>query len=173
MATTFAPREITLRDGRVVCVRAILPDDQAEILQAFGRMGPEARYMRFMAAKKSVDEQRLHDVLESFPEKGMMIAATVPAPDGIDIVGSATFLLIGEESCEFAISVLESYARTGLGRKLMEMLIEAAAARGLAEMKGFVLAANAPMLGLAQRVGFKVARDPEDFSVRIVTRALA
>ena len=34
-------------------------------------------------------------------------------------------------------------------------------------MEGFVLAANKPMLKLAARVGFSVAPDPDDRSVRI------
>jgi hypothetical protein len=34
-------------------------------------------------------------------------------------------------------------------------------------MEGFVLAENEPMLRLARRLGFAIARDPEDASVRI------
>ena len=174
MQATFAPRDITLRDGRSVRVRAVLPSDEEEILQAFDRMGADARYMRFMSTRQHVNVDRLRSVLASFPEKGFAIAATVPAPDGIDIVGSSSYMLEGDGgSCEFAISIVDAWNGAGLGRRMMEALIEAAQQRGLGQMKGFVLAANAPMLGLAQRVGFKVARDPDDFSVRILTRALA
>jgi acetyltransferase len=49
----------------------------------------------------------------------------------------------------------------------MRVLIDAAAARGLTEMEGFVLAENQPMLRLAKRLGFSVAPDPEDRAVRI------
>ena len=34
-------------------------------------------------------------------------------------------------------------------------------------MNGFVLAENQPMLRLAQRLGFRIAPDPDDGSVRI------
>jgi hypothetical protein len=30
---------------------------------------------------------------DSFPEEGLAIAATIPAGDGIDIVGTATFIV--------------------------------------------------------------------------------
>jgi len=40
-------------------------------------------------------------------------------------------------------------------------------------MTGFVLTANAPMLRLAQRVGFTSKRDPDDSTVKIVTLPLA
>jgi len=94
--------------------------------------------------------------------------ATVPAADGIDIVGSATFLIGSEPStCEFAIAVATDYGRTGLGRALMTALIDTARRRGLKEMEGFVLAANQPMLQLAARLGFSIFADPEDRTVRI------
>ena len=81
--------DATLRDGRAVHVRAMGPSDEAELLQAFGRLGPDARYMRFMRFVSAPDLARLRQVLASFPEKGIGIVATVPADDGIDIVGSA------------------------------------------------------------------------------------
>ena len=52
----FEPRDFTLRDGRAVRVRAVLPSDEEEILQAFDRLDAEARYMRFMASVKQFIE---------------------------------------------------------------------------------------------------------------------
>jgi acetyltransferase len=173
LQTKFEPRDIALRDGRKVHVRAIQPSDEEEILQAFDRMGADARYMRFMTSVREANVGRLRNVLASFPEKGLAIAATVPAADGIDIVGTASFVLDGAGGCEFAISILEAWGGAGLGRKMMEALIAAAKDRGLTEMQGFVLAQNRAMLRLAERVGFKVKADPGDFAVRIVTLALA
>jgi acetyltransferase len=168
MDTDFEPVEITARNGRVVHVRAVTPADEEEILQAFGRLGSHSRYMRFMHAVREVDTRRLREVLASFPEKGIAIAATVPAGDGIDIVGAATLILGADpKTCEFAISVADDWAGAGLGRTLMTLLIEAARRRGLALMEGFVLADNAPMLRLAERLGFEVKRDPEDYGVRV------
>lgn len=173
MQTSFEPRDIRLRDGRTVHVRAILPSDEEEILQAFDRMGADARYMRFMTSIRHANVPRLRAALASFPQKGFAIAATVPAPDGIDIVGTASFMVDADgKSCEFAISILEAWGGAGLGRKLMEALIEAARGRGLERMHGYVLAANRGMLALARRVGFEAKADPDDYSVRIVTLAL-
>ena len=154
-------------------MRAILPTDEEELLQAFDRLKPEARYMRFMSSIRHPDVDRLHKVLASFPEEGFAVGATVPAPDGIDLVGTASFILEGESgSCEFAISIVEEWGGAGLGRKLMEALIDVARRRGLARMRGFVLSVNRPMLGLATRLGFEVKAVPDDFSVRVVTLEL-
>ena len=172
MEAQFDPVDIELRDGRRVHVRAVVPSDEGEFLQAFARMAPQSRYMRFMSAIREPNVKRLHEVLASLPERGMIIIATTPAPDGIDIVGSASFMLTEPGSCEFAVAVADEWARTGLGRALMERLIGAARRSGLAEMCGYVLAENRAMLGLAKRLGFSIKAMPGDFSVRVCTLAL-
>jgi RimJ/RimL family protein N-acetyltransferase len=167
MEAAFTDFDATLRDGRGVRVRAMGDSDDAEILQAFGRLGADARYMRFMRQVREVDEDRLRKTLASFPEHGFGIVATVPAADGYDIVGSA-ILVVGNNptTCEFAITILPEYGGAGLGRILLSELISTAKRRGLGEMEGFVLAVNRPMLKLASRLGFSIVPDPDDGSVR-------
>jgi len=166
MDSGFTDLDITLRDGRAVHVRAMRRSDEAELLQAFDRLSADARYMRFMRAVREPNVDRMRKILASFPEIGLGIVATVPAADGIDIVGSAIFVIGSDPStCEFAITITAGYGGAGLGRSLMTALIAAAKRRGLKEMDGFVLAANKPMLALAARVGFSVSRDPDDFSI--------
>ena len=163
-----ATGDVTLRDGRIVHVRAIRASDEDEFLQAFDRMSDDARYMRFMRFVRSPNLERLRKVLASFPEDGMGFAATVPAADGIDIVGSAIYLVGNDRKrCEFAITVASEFGGVGLARVLMTELINAAKQRGMTEMEGFVLGNNQPMLRLAGRLGFSIAADPEDGAVRI------
>lgn len=165
MPSSFDPIDIALRDGRTVRVRALARADEEALLQAFDRLGADARYMRFMHAVREANVPRLRQVLDSFPEKGLAIAATVPAADGIDIVGSASFVVGARgDDCEFAVTVADGWAGAGLGRALLAALVGAARRRGLREMVGFVLAENAPMLRLAARLGFAVKRDSDDFS---------
>jgi RimJ/RimL family protein N-acetyltransferase len=168
MDSGFTAFDIKLRDGRAVHIRPMRTSDEAELLQAFDRLSPDARYMRFMRSVRAPNLDRLRKVLASFPESGLGIVATVPAADGIDIVGSAIFIIGNDaSSCEFAISVASDFGGVGLGRALMTALIAAAKRRGLKDMEGFVLAENKSMLRLAARMGFTSSPDPEDRTVRI------
>ncbi len=174
MSSAFTAFDLALRDGRAVHVREMLPADEAELLQAFDRMSPDARYMRFMRTVREPSLERLRKALASFPEDGLGIVATVPAADGIDIVGSAIYVIGSDRStCEFAISVGAEFGGAGLATALMTALVDAAKRRGMREMEGFVLAENKPMLRLAKRVGFDVAPDPQDRAVRICRLRLA
>jgi acetyltransferase len=165
--------DVILRDGRVAHLRHSGPADEAEFLQAFERLSGHTRYMRFMRIVREPDREQLRKVLASFPEGGVGIVATVPAADGIDIVGSAVAVIgVDRERCEFAVTVAEGWGGTGLGTALMRAVIDEAARRGLKEMEGFVLAQNRSMLRLASRLGFEIASDPGDSSVKICRLAL-
>ena len=119
MKSGFTDFDVNLRDGRAVHVRAMRPTDEAEILQAFDRLSPDARYMRFMRTVREVNLERVRKTLASFPACGLGIVATIPAADGFDIVGSAMFVLGGDPStCEFAITIAADYGGAGLGRTL-------------------------------------------------------
>lgn len=173
MGTPVTEIELTLRDGRAVHLRPMHLSDEAEILQAFERMSDQARYMRFMRVVREPNVERLRKVLASFPAHGIGLVATVPAADGLDIVGSAIAIIGADETaCEFAIHVASQFERTGLATALMNQLIDAAKRRGLLQMEGFVLAENESMLRLAGKLGFVIERDPDDPTVRNVRRAL-
>jgi acetyltransferase len=160
--------DLALRDGRTVHLRTMTPADESEFLQAFERLSRDARYMRFMRVVHEPNVERLRAVLASFPGAGIGLVATVPAVDGIDIVGSAIAVLGSDRtSCEFAITVAAPFGGVGLATALMTALIDEARHRGLKEMEGFVLTENQPMLRLAKRLGFSIAPEPGDASVRI------
>jgi acetyltransferase len=165
MNSGFTDFDFSLRDGRIVHIRAMRPSDEAALLKAFGQLSPDARYMRFMRVVGEPNIERLRQALASFPESGLGIVATL---DEAAIVGSATFLIEKDPTrCEFATTVVAEYGGQGLGGALMTALIAAAKQRGLREMEGFVLAKNQPMLRLAARLGFGISPDPDDHAVRI------
>ena len=88
MDSGFSDCDVALRDGRSVRLRAMRPSDEAELVQTFGRMSDDARYMRFMRVVREPNLERVRQVLASFPGNGFGIVATIPAADGVDIVGS-------------------------------------------------------------------------------------
>jgi L-amino acid N-acyltransferase YncA len=167
--TALEPTEITLRDGRSVQLRLLRASDAEELLQAFEHMSAHARYMRFMRAVAHLDPAELRRSVARLLERGLAVVATVPAADGIDIVGGAS-CVVGDDpqTCEFAITVVDGWEGVGLGGRLLGRLIEGARQRGLKWMEGYVLATNQPMLQLARALGFESRPDPEDYGVRVV-----
>ncbi|MET0541254.1 MAG: GNAT family N-acetyltransferase [Variovorax sp.] len=171
---TYRPRRATLRDGRQVLIRAVRPDDAGEIQQAFDRMSSASRYMRFMQHKRELDPERLQHGVHPVAGREFVLVATIPAADGIDIVGAVRYVAAPDrDTCEFAVTVADDWQRVGLAATLMRSLIRRAARDGYRSIEGLVLRDNQGMLDLAHRLGFQVKFEPGDGSLRRVVRRLA
>jgi RimJ/RimL family protein N-acetyltransferase len=175
MASTCRPRRITLCDGREVTLRPIVEADAAEIVQAFERLSAVSRYYRFMHSKQQIDSATLERGVHPRPGVDFVFVATIPAADGIDIVGAAQYVRADEnddKTCEFAITVAEDWRGSGLAPTLLASLVRQARRDGYETMEGWVLAENAPMLALARKLDFQIQPVPGDASVLRVQRAL-
>jgi L-amino acid N-acyltransferase YncA len=171
----YRARLVRLRDGRTVTLRAIDAADGPEIVQAFERLSSESRYTRFMQHKKQLDPAALARGVHPRPGQDFVFVATVPAADGIDIVGAAQYVRVGDAAaatCEFAITVAENWRGSGLAVRLMASLIRRARRDGYNRMEGMVNAGNSAMLGLARRLGFTVKAVTDDAAVLRVERIL-
>lgn len=175
MTAKYRPRRLRLRDAREVTLRPIVEADAPEIVQAFERLSPDSRYQRFLQHMKQLDPAALERGVHPRPGLDFVFVATIPAADGIDIVGAAQYVRASKRSsktCEFAITVAEDWRRSGLATMLLRSLVRRARRDGYATMKGVVLADNAPMLALARKLKFTIRPGTEDATVVIVQRAL-
>jgi len=181
MASHDPARRLVLRDGRAVTLRPIADTDGPEIQQAFDRLSPPSRYSRFMHTRIELDAAALERGLHPRAGRDFVYVATVPADDGIDIVGAAQYVALdpdaaanasGDRVCEFAITVADDWRGTGLASELLASLVRRAAHDGHATIEGWVLSDNQAMLALARRLGFVVEPVPGDASVLRVSCAL-
>ena len=171
----YRPRRLRLRDGREVTLRAISPADAPEIAQAFERLSAASRYSRFMQHKRRLDPAALERGVNPRPGRDFAFVATIPASDGIDIVGAAQYVRALEDdatTCEFAITLAEDWRGSGLATQLLASLVRRARRDGYARMEGAVIADNSPMLALARRLGFTAQPMPDDATVIRVERLL-
>ena len=171
------PREletlITLRDGQSVLLRAIRPED-AELERVFiTQLSPETLYRRFMMPVKALPDSLIERFTQIDYDRELALVAMQTGALPARIAGVARITPTWEEGvAEFAIVVGDWLHRSGLGREMMERLIEAARSRGYRTLEGRVLGTNVPMLQFCERLGFSVAFDPDDMAERIVRRSL-
>lgn len=168
-----------LKDERQVTLREIRESDADEIVQAFDRLSKDSRFARFMHHKQQINEQALHKGVRPKPGREFVYVATVPAADGIDVVGAAQYVPAAgsdtstdADTCEFAITVADDWRGSGLAKELLASLVRRARRDGYVAMEGFVLSSNRPMLGLAKRLKFVATPDADDSQVTTVRRSL-
>ncbi len=163
-----------LPDGTDVAVRPIRPED-AGIEQSFvEQLSDESRYFRFMHRLEKLTPLMLARFTQIDYDREMALVAVIN--DGRDdavMLGVARYVTNPDmQSCEFALTVSDRRQRQGIGQQLMRRLMSVARDRGIDIMEGEVLSSNRKMLGLTERLGFRVARDAEDMSVVHVRRHL-
>src|SRR5512137_1857425 len=173
--SVYRPRRLRLHDGREVTLRAIGAADAPAIAQAFERLTVESRYSRFMQHKRQLDPAALDRGVHPRPGIDFVFVATIPAGDGIDIVGAAQYVRSKEDdpsTCEFAITVAEDWRGSGLASRLLASLVRRARRDGYTRMEGSVMAGNSTMLALARKLKFTVHQVAEDATVVRVQRSL-
>jgi acetyltransferase len=156
---------LTLRDGRRVRVRSIRPADASMDRAFLAGLSEHSRYMRFMQHLAELTPRLVQQFTNIDDTREMALVALDDASGDEAIVGIARYVAETEQeggSAEFAIVIADSWQRNGLGRALMELLIDGARGRGLRKLTGNILAVNASMRALAEAVGFVMHADPDD-----------
>lgn len=154
---------IEASDGRRYRVRAVRPADEPALIRLLQKLDAEEVRMRFftyirhfshaMGARMTQIDYDREMSLVLVPEGGdpdevMAIATLVADPDG--------------RHAEFGLLVHHDHAQCGLGRALLQRLLDHAWQRGIGQVYGVVLSENTPMLKAAQKLGFRRRPEPEE-----------
>jgi GNAT superfamily N-acetyltransferase len=150
-----------LSDGREVVVRPIAPADAAPIAASYHLLNEDEVRRRFLHLLKVLDEAHLRQVTEPQAGSEFVVVAAEPLPPGDALVAAVARLARETDEpgrAEFGILVSHFVAGLGLGRLLMQRLIEWCREHGVRELWGDVLEDNVAMLELASHLGFE--REP-------------
>jgi acetyltransferase len=157
------------RDGSVIRIRAVRPEDEPLLQDLAAHMNPEDLRLRFFAPVRGLTPAvaaRLSR-LDYDREMGLI------AEHAGTILGVAHFFADADKrAAEYAISVRSDWHGHGVGYLLMMRLIEIAAARGVGELFGEVLRENHGMLEMCHALGFALAPDPADATLLQVRKTL-
>jgi len=168
---TYAVDEI-LRDGGSIHIRAIRPDDKAELLHHFSQLSERSVYFRFFGAKRRLSEEELRRFTEPDYRTHVALVATLGStPDSERIIGVGRFIarddITSPHRAEVAFAVIDAHQGRGIGTLLLEHLAKLALTRGITEFEADVLGENNQMLAVFKRSGFRVCRSVESGVVHV------
>ena len=153
-AGASAPQgEAVLRDGTVVRLRPIAPEDAPRLVALYDRLSLDTRYHRFFSAKRRLPPDWAQ-FLATVDHRTRQ-ALVVESPDDPDaLIAVARYEPAGEpDLVEVAFVVQDGWQDRGLGTRLFQALLRAAAANGITRFRAWVLADNRRMLDLIARYG--------------------
>jgi acetyltransferase len=158
------PRELErtlLWQGGTVVLRPIRPEDEAQHREFLETADPEDLRMRFFEAPHVLSHEELAKMTQIDYDREMALIVVDPhAPDGQRTLGVARLVRDPDNvEAEFAVMVRSNRKHRGLGRLLMQALIDYAASRGTQRLVGYVLRENRAMLALTKTLGFESQAD--------------
>jgi GNAT superfamily N-acetyltransferase len=156
-----AGSEGQLADGRPVVLRLAGPADVPAITRLYQDLSPESFQRRFHGGRLAPS---LLARLASLDVGAVCVVAAPPADPG-RLAAEARYVGTGSGTAELALTVSDAYQGAGLGRRLLEALVQRAREDGLERLRAVVLLDNAAMLRLLQRYGWVLAAPVEEFSV--------
>ena len=150
--------DVILRDGSTLRLRAPVEADRQALVRFYEELSDRSLYMRFHG-HPTVDERLVEPVLDSdWIDRGALIASVTEGGED-HVVALANYVRLRDPSAaEVAFTVADSYQGRGIGTRLLEQLAARAAVNGIERFVGEVMADNARMIGVFERVGFDVSR---------------
>ena len=156
-----------LLGDRVWRLQPIKPTD-VELFPAFlAKVSQEDIRLRFLAPRKHFPHQMLVRLTQLDYDREMAFVALDMANG--DLGGIARISCDPDhETAEFGLLVRTDLQGHGIGRALMERLLDYARTDGIGRIEGYVLDENTKMLDMCRRLGFTLQRQPQEPGVLLV-----
>lgn len=169
MKLPWLPRPVRWRaaDGTPLEMRVARDSDTPQVKVSLAKLSPATRRNRFFAPMPDFSDELVHKFTEVDPAREHLLFV-MRQQDGLDYpVAGGRFVIANDAftglptSCDFSLLVGDAWQGQGIGRRIMQALIDQAVKRGLHEMRGQILADNEAMLALATALGFHLDADRE------------
>ena len=158
--------------GRALTLRPIRPEDEAQHRAFLEQLDPVDIRMRIFYSRRSIQRGEVARLTQIDYEREMAFVVTAALPDDreetLGVVRATTDP--DNDSAEFGIVVRSDIKGGGLGRMLMQKLIEYLRQRGTRRLVATVLRENHRMLEMVRELGFgydAAQPDPELWSISL------
>ncbi|KOO15892.1 protein acetyltransferase [Vibrio xuii] len=154
---------IELKDGEQVLLRPILPEDEPHHADFIKNVSKEDLYKRFFTDVGEFNHEALANLTQIDYDREMAFVAVSQTRPGSPIIGVSRALINPENTdAEFAILIRSDLKGNGLGKVLMNKIIQYCRHKGTLQMSGMTMPTNRGMLMLAQKLGFELDVQFED-----------
>jgi len=152
-----------LRNGQVVTIRPLTPEDIELEREFITELSPESRHFRFLGGVGKPSQKLLEQLtdIDHYRREGFI--AITEENGRPRQVGASHYALDNDGgAAECSVVVADAWQTQGLGTLLIDRLIESARARGLRRLYSIDSAENFKLREVAQHLGWTLRTDPDD-----------
>jgi acetyltransferase len=159
---------------RKLLIRPIRPEDETTLADLIASLDPEDSRMRFFGTMRKLPRSQLARFTQIDYDREIALVAIERDANGIErSLGEARMVADPDNAeAEFAILVASDVKGGGLGRRLMESLVDCARKRGIGILRGETLSENTRMQDLARKLGFQLKTGPGVVEMRLPLQAV-
>jgi RimJ/RimL family protein N-acetyltransferase len=166
-ASTYSSFEL-LRNGRRIEIRALRPDDRADIVAAVDHMSVKSLYRRFFGIRRHFSEREIDFFLNVDFASHVVLVAVMRDAGRAAIVAGTRYIVVHPGTAEVAFTVVDKFQGQGIGHVLMRHITSLAREAGLKELIADVLPENTPMLKVFEKSGLELKTTQENGVVHVV-----
>ncbi|KHT47439.1 bifunctional acetate--CoA ligase family protein/GNAT family N-acetyltransferase [Vibrio sinaloensis] len=160
---------VPLKTGEEVLLRPILPEDEPDHATFISRVSKEDLYKRFFTDVGEFNHEALANFTQIDYDREMAFVAVRQTDTELQIIGVSRALINPDNTdAEFAILIRSDLKGVGLGKILMQKIIDYCRHKGTKQISGMTMPTNRGMLMLAQKMGFKLDIQFEDGTADMV-----
>lgn len=154
--------QVMLTNGEQCLFRPILPEDEPLLKQFIAEVTPEDLYYRYFSEITEFTHEDLAYMTQIDYDREMAFVA-VRQHAGNAIIGvTRAYSDPDNTDAEFSVLVRSDLKKMGLGRLLLEKMVDYARGHGLKRLTAITMPSNHGMISLAKRLGFAVDMQLED-----------
>lgn len=143
-------------NGQQLLIRPIRPEDETALGDLLNSLSPEDARMRFFGTMRSLPRSQLARFTQIDYDREMALVAIERDSDGVErSIGEVRVVADPDNRvADFAIVIDSAIKGKGLGRLLLQSIIDYARSRGIIELHGETMSGNLRMQQLAKDLGF-------------------
>ncbi len=155
----YFSKDILLRDGSMLRLRSLRPEDRESLIALFNRCSPETIRYRFLQLIRSLPDALLDQLVAV--DGSRHVALVVLQGEGEDerIVAVGRYHTLEErpDVAEVSFLVEDSMQKRGIGTQLLDTLAEIARQHSISRFSADVLADNRLMLSVFRKAGYALS----------------
>lgn len=159
---------VVLKDGSQCLFRPILPEDEPLLKLFIDQVTKEDLYYRYFSEISEFSHDDLANMTQIDYDREMAFVAVRQNAAGPEIIGVTRAMSDPDNiDAEFAVLVRSDLKGLGLGRLLLEKMIQYTRSHGLTRLTAITMPNNRGMIGLAKKLGFSIDVQMEDGIVNL------
>lgn len=147
---------LTLKNGKEIFVRPILPSDRNLVLDFFQKLSPQSVYMRFLKQIRVLPKDILYRFTHIYYPREFALVGIIKENGQDAIVAVARYAYSSYyDNTDLAITVRDDWQNMGIGKALLKKVVDVGKENGIFRFIGIVHPDNQTITRIAADLGYK------------------